>query len=731
MVNAQILFAPPEVHIIEVVPLIIGIIALVIVFLIYRWIIKQPSGNEKMREIASYIEHASWAFIKREWKTISIFIIILSILFALFIEKEGIFVAITFILGSLASLGAISFGMLAATKANVRTTEAARRSPDLALVVAFRGGAITGLGIVALSITLISILYLVLGRTSVELLHAITGFGVGASLSALFAQLGGGIYTKSADVGADLTGKVVLGLPEDDPRNPAVIADLTGDIVGDCAGRGSDLFESFSDNIIGGMLLGILFYFWLGWYAILLPLLLQSIGVIASIVGIISIGRSKAPTRRVFLSFVTTAIIVIIGFVLVGYVIPKSLPESLVKPPGIEQVIDIDKIGLVLVISGSLGLVISLLVAAIVIYYTSPEGGPVKQIAMDSEKGAAINLIRGMGYGLESGGVPIFVVAVISVIAFIIGRSITGYDWGGIFAIASAAMGILSTTGIIQSADSFGPIADNADGIADMSGISEETKKTTDLLDAVGNVTKQITKAYAMCCAVLTTFLLLFAFLAELIYLKGVEILGGEADLSKLLTWNLSELAESMIRAEIISGILHPFTIVGVILGAVVPYIFSAWAIRAVADGAGEVVKEVKFQVDKYKILEGGKPNYARCVDIVTKYGLKRMIAPTLLGLIVPPLIGFILGVGALIAYLISVNAMSAVLATFMFNAGGAWDNAKKVAKEMFGSGTEAHKAAIIGDTVGDPLKDTAGPSLHILIKLESILAITLLPLLL
>jgi len=662
------------------VSVITGFFTLLIVAILSRYIKKEKVGTKRMKEIASYIEEGAYAFLKREFKTILYFIVILSILLLIFLKWE---IALGFLVGSFLSLTAAFIGMSIAVKANVRTANAARKSAEKAMEIAFRGGAVTGLSIVGMSLFGLGILFFAFGKQP----NLLVGFGFGASLAALFAQLGGGIYTKAADVGADLVGKVEKNIPEDDPRNPAVIADLVGDNVGDCAGRGADLFESFSDNIIGAMILGSGFLFMYGSKGIIFPLLMESIGVVATIIGILSMKSGKDPMKSIYLSFGVTSVLCLIGF----YFLAVNFMEDLS-----------------LFYCASLGLASSFIVALIVLYYTGMGKKVTREIAKASKSGAAINLITGFSYGLESAAWPIILIGVVMIISYLI----SGGGLHGIYGIATAAMGILSTTGIIMTSDTFGPISDNADGIAEMSGIKKEVEEKTEVLDAAGNVTKAVTKGYAMACASLTSVVLLFAYILEAS--KGLEI------------------SFSSIN-DVVINLVNPAMIVPMFIGAAIPFLFSALAIRAVGRASFKMVEEVRRQFKEIKgLMEGkAKPDYSRCIDISTKYSLKQMILPTLLSLIVPIMIGFAFGVWGLASYLLSVTIVSVLLAVFMYNAGGAWDNAKKYieAGNFGGKGTKTHAASVIGDTFGDPLKDTAGPSLHILIKLQNIIAITLLPL--
>ncbi len=658
---------------------ITGVLAMIIVFFISKSVLREKEGTKKMKEIASYIQEGANAFFKREVKTIIIFIAIISALLFLFLPPQ---IGIGFILGSIFSLFAAFIGMWIAVRANVRTTNAARRSAKKAMEIAFRGASVTGLSIVGMSLLGLGILFFAFDKQP----NLLVGFGFGASLAALFAQLGGGIYTKAADVGADLVGKVEKKIPEDDPRNPAVIADQVGDNVGDCAGRGADLFESFSDNIIGAMIVGLAFVSIYGYNAIIFPFVIESIGIIATIIGIFSVKGSKNPIISLYKGLFVSGIVCVIGFYFASTILMQNIN---------------------LFYCATLGLFASLIVALIIIYYTSTGRKVTREIAKASQSGPAINLMTGFSYGLESAVPPILVIAFVTLASYFI----AGGGIKGIYGIAAATLGILSTTGIIMTCDTFGPISDNAQGIAEMAGVKGKASKATEVLDAVGNVTKAITKGYAMACGVLSATTLLFAYLFDISEKLGIELT------FKNISINLA----------------NPVFIVTTFIGASLPFLFSGLAIRAVSKTAFQMVEEVRRQFREIKgLLQGkAKADYSRCIDISTKNSLKEMITPTLISLITPIGVGFIFGVWALGSYLIAVTIVSALLAVFMYNAGGAWDNAKKFIEEgnFGGKGTKTHAASVIGDTFGDPLKDTAGPSLHILVKLQNIVAITLLPL--
>lgn len=665
-----------------------GIFTMIFVATFYWMTLREDAGTPRMKEIASFIQEGANAFLRREFLTIAYFIVGLAIL--LLIVMPGWQIAFGFVFGALFSMLAILIGMNAAVRANVRTTHAARTNPGKALTVAFRGGSIMGLCIVALNLLGISILSIIFGVSPdrPENVSLLVGFGFGASLSSLFAQLGGGIYTKAADVGADLVGKVEHRIPEDDPRNAAVVADLVGDNVGDCAGRGADLFESGSDNLVSTMIMGLAFLPVYGFVGILFPLLTRSIGAVGAVLGALAVrgtGR-RNPITAINVGYFTTGIFSLLTFFLLARFVMHDMR---------------------LFWCLTLGLLAALLISLIVQYYTGTKK-PVKEMAAATQSGAAINLLLGLSYGMESTFLPLLVIAIVAVAAYVImGQGILGF-----YGIAAAALGLTEMKGIIMASDAFGPIADNAGGIAEMSGLEEEVRAAGDVLDAAGNITKATTKGYGMACALLTSIAILFAYLAET---------------ARHLNLPFERLDNVAIN------LTNPVVTVGLMVGAAVPFLFSALAIRAVSRSAFKVVEEVRRQFREIKGLLAGEatPEYSRCVDITTKDALREMVWPTLVGVIGPIVIGFTLGVWSLAAFLLGTTIVGALLATFMFNSGGAWDNAKKYIEEghFGGKGTDAHAAGVIGDTFGDPLKDTAGPSLHILIKLESILAITLLPL--
>ncbi|HVP16685.1 MAG TPA: sodium-translocating pyrophosphatase [candidate division Zixibacteria bacterium] len=674
------------------IPITAGCAGLSCIAILYRLILKESPGSPKMRSIAGFIQEGANAFLRREVSTIAYFLVPLAVLLFLLLGWQ---IALGFVLGASFSVLAMLIGMNAAVRANVRTTNAAITSAGKALQLAFRGGGVMGLAIVSLEIVGVSLVYLILGAgpENQGAVYLLVGFGFGASLAALFAQLGGGIFTKAADVGADLVGKIETKIPEDDPRNPAVIADLVGDNVGDCAGRGADLFESGSDNLIAVVILGLLFVgppFNLGWKIVLFPFIIRSFGIFATIAGVTSVRNwRKNSIISVDMALLIAGVTSVLGFYVVSTLLMNDMRFFYCL---------------------SLGLFTAFVVYFIVQYFTGINHSPVKTIADSAQSGAAISLMTGVSYGMISAAIPIiFIGAVITVSYFIFGGGLLG-----VCGIIAAALGLTEMKGIIMSSDTFGPIVDNAGGIAKMSGLEKDVDKSLDELDAVGNTTKAVTKGFSMAAAVMTSFALLFAFISDAFRIQ-----------TGALPTSISQIAPYFDLAS-------PLIIVGVLIGATIPFIFSGMAILAVGRTSRQMVNEVRRQFESIPgLLEGkAKPDYAKCVDVSTKNSLKEMILPTLLGLIAPIVVGFAFGIWTLAAFLLSATVVGALLATYMFNTGGALDNSKKyIESGKLGKETLAHDAAVTGDVFGDPLKDTAGPSLHILIKLLNIVSITLLPL--
>ena len=672
-----------------IIPLI-GVVGLAVVTALYLWLRKQDAGTARMQEIASFIQQGANAFLRREFQTIGYFIVGIAVLLLIVLEWQ---IAFGFVMGAVFSLLAIFIGMNAATRANVRTSNAARSSAGRALTIAFRGGSVMGLSIVSLNMLgIVFCMWLFgVGPDHPEGVSLLVGFGFGASLSALFAQLGGGIYTKAADIGADLVGKVEAGIPEDDPRNPAVIADLVGDNVGDCAGRGADLFESGADNVITTMIVAAspIFFNKYGWVGVLFPLIARAIGILATLVGVFLVrGRDEQdPTRAVYRGFVGTAVTCLVLF----YVLARWVMHE----PG-------------LFYAHVLGMVGAFATVLVVQYYTGAHGKPVYETARHAQSGPALGILTGFSYGIESTVWAKYILGFIILFSWVMG----GGGLMGIYYIAAATMGIKEMKGIIMAGDAFGPIVDNAAGISEMAGLSQETRQAGDALDAVGNVTKAMAKGYAMSCATMGSFKILMAYIFETARLQGIQV---------------TSLNDFFVN------LVNPVNMAALFFGISMPYLFSALTLRAVNDGAFRMIEEVRRQFREIPGLMKGDapPDYARCVDLTTANALRKMMSPTIISMAIPIVVGFIMGPWALAAYLVGVKASSAAMSKALFNTGGILDNAKKLieAGHFGGKGTETHAAAVIGDTFGDPLKDTAGPSLHILVKLQNIMSITLLPL--
>lgn len=682
--------------------LLLGLLGIVFVVQQIRFVLSQDAGNETMQEIAAAIQEGASAFLNREYRFLSGFVVVVAVIIFFFLNWQT---ALSFVTGAIASAGAGYLGMYVAVRANVRTAAAAQRSLSAGLSVAFSSGSIMGMAVVSFSLVGMTLLYLLFNGDPAQITY-ITGFGFGASSIALFARVGGGIYTKAADVGADLVGKVEQGIPEDDPRNPAVIADNVGDNVGDVAGMGADLFESYSGSIIAAATLGAVLAssdtspltF------ITLPFLVAAVGVIASLLGTLMVKADEPMVQRILQALpagVTEALIVRAD--------ENSTQETLLSVLrrsvwGASVLVLLFTLIVVLITGVSLnyfwaivvGLVAGNGIAYATEYYTSYTEKPTKSIAEAAQTGAATAIIQGLAVGMHSTVAPVLIVAIATLLSIWLGIRADGTIEAGLYAVALAGVGMLSTLGVTLATDAYGPVADNAGGIAEMSHLPAEVRVRTDALDSLGNTTAATGKGFAIGSAVLTALALVAAYVSA-------------ADVETL-------------------NLLDPTMLPGILIGSMLPYLFSALTMTAVGKAAQGIVMEVRRQFREIPgLMEGtAKPDYKTCVAISTENALREMILPGALAVIVPLATGFILGKEALAGLLIGATASGFLLGVMMANAGGAWDNAKKWVETgaMGGKGSEVHKATVVGDTVGDPFKDTSGPALNILIKLMSIVSL-------
>ena len=645
---------------------VLGICALLFAFYLTKKVGKQDAGTDRMKEIAAFIHEGARAFLTAEYKILVVFVAVLFVLIGIGIGNWV--TAVCFLVGALFSTAAGYIGMNVATKANVRTAAAAKDSGmNKALSIAFSGGAVMGMCVVGFGLFGAGVVYILTKNPDV-----LSGFSLGASSIALFARVGGGIYTKAADVGADLVGKVEAGIPEDDPRNPAVIADNVGDNVGDVAGMGADLFESYVGSLVSAITLGVVYAKESG---AIFPLVIAALGVLASVIGCFFVkgDENSSPHKALKYGSYSAAIVVMIGSLILSKMFFNGYKEA---------------------IAIIFGLVVGLLIGVITEIYTSGDYRFVKKIAQQSETGPATTVISGIAVGMQSTAVPIILIAI---------GIIGAYSFSGLYGIALAAVGMLSTTGITVAVDAYGPIADNAGGIAEMSGLPSEVRNITDKLDAVGNTTAAMGKGFAIGSAALTA-LALFVSYAQAVGLfeEGINLLDYKV-------------------------------IVGMFVGGMLPFLFSAFTMDSVSKAAYKMIEEVRRQFKTIPgILEGkGKPDYKSCVAISTQAALKEMLLPGVMAVLAPVFIGVVLGPDALGGLLGGALVTGVMLAIFMSNSGGAWDNAKKYIEDGHhgGKGSEAHRAAVVGDTVGDPFKDTSGPSINILIKLMTIVSLVFAPL--
>ncbi|MCX5717508.1 MAG: sodium-translocating pyrophosphatase [Nitrospirae bacterium] len=661
------------------------------------WVSKQDAGSDRMQQISNAVKEGAYAFLAREYKTVAIVAVILVIL--IYVMKLGAWTSVGFIIGTVGSALAGFVGMWVTVRANVRTTQAATKGLQAALGLAFKGGSVTGVMVVGLGIIGIAAFYTIAKQYDpANAFHALIGLGFGCSLMSVFARIAGGIYTKAADVGADLVGKVEAGIPEDDPRNPAVIADQVGDNVGDCAGMAADLYETYTVTLVAAMLLAkTVFGADSAWVEF--PMLLGGISIIASIIGTFAVrlGKNQYIMGALYKGLAVAGGLAAIAFYFVTgeFLKGASAQASLVQHPAFTQIN--------VFLTAIIGLALTGLIVWITEYFTSKSFGPVKHIAAASQTGHGTNVIAGLAVSMKSTGMPVLVIVGAILGSYALGGGFAGDATGGLFAIALSAVSMLSMTGIVVAIDSYGPITDNAGGIAEMAELPKEVRAITDPLDAVGNTTKAVTKGYAI----------------------------GSAGLAALVLF--AEYSRSF-STQLYFDLSNPMVLAGLFIGGLLPYYYGSLLMEAVGKAAGGVVEEVRRQFREIKgIMEGtGRPEYGKCVDIVTKGAIRQMMVPALIPVVVPIVVGLLLGREALGGVLIGSILTGLFQAIAMTSGGGAWDNAKKFIEDgMYGGKkSPAHQAAVTGDTVGDPYKDTAGPAINPMIKVINIVALLIVPLL-